>query len=161
MKDRNGDKVENGLLRQGTIELNDNILRKKPKENITYYDIMHGEKKVAEINTKGEAFVLDEKFLPYDLYLEEDHDFDTLINNINNFYHWCASRILTLDREYAKEILNSIGATQSATDKERAQIALSYHCLSLIDIFWAKEKNEQQNFSELNLFENHLNIPVY
>ena len=37
------------------------------------------------------------------------------------------------DRTYAKEILNSIGASQSVTDRERAQIALSYHCLSLLE----------------------------
>ena len=51
--------------------------------------------------------------------------------------------MLTLDRTYAKEILNSIGASQSVTDRERAQIALSYHCLSLLDVFWVKgEKRE-------------------
>lgn len=70
---------------------------------------MHGERKVAEINMRGEAAILDEKFIPYDLYLENDCDFDTLINNMNYFYHWCASRVLSLDRKYAKEILNSIG----------------------------------------------------
>ena len=37
------------------------------------------------------------------------------------------------DCTYAKEILNSIGASQSVTDRERAQIALSYHCLPLLD----------------------------
>lgn len=152
--------MENGLLRQGTIELNDNILRKKPKENITYYDIMHGEKKVAEINTKGEAFVLDEKFLPYDLYLEEDHDFDTLINNINNFYHWCASRVLSLDRKYAKEILNSIGMAQAITDRDRAKISLSYHCVSLTDIYWVKKSNEAVTFEKINLYDNSLNEAV-
>ena len=46
--------------------------------------------------------IFDEKFFPYDLYLEEERDFDTLINNMNNFYHWCASRVLSLDRKYAK-----------------------------------------------------------
>ena len=59
-------------------------------------------KKVAEISMAGEAAVLEEAFLPYDLYLEEERDFDTLINNMNNFYHWCASRVLSLDRKYAK-----------------------------------------------------------
>lgn len=58
--------------------------------------------KIAEINTRGEALIFDEKFFPYDLYLEEERDFDTLINNMNNFYHWCASRVLSLDRKYAK-----------------------------------------------------------
>ncbi len=44
-------------------------------------------------------------FLPYDLYLEEEEDIDTLVNNIINFHCWCAARVLTLDRKYAKEIL--------------------------------------------------------
>ena len=122
------------------------------------YEIMHGNQKVASVCRNGICNIYMEEMLPYNLYLEQvaEEDIDGRIQNLDNFYHWCASRILTLDREFAKEILNSIGATQSATDKERAQIALSYHCLSLMDIFWTKEKNEQQNFSELNLFENHL-----
>lgn len=83
--------------------------------------------------------VLCETFFPYDLYLENERDFDTLINNMNNFYHWCASRVLSLDRKYAKEILNSIGMAQAITDRDRAQISLSYHCVSLTDIYWVKE----------------------
>ena len=60
--------------------------------------------------------------MPYGLVLEESNDFDDRINNVTNFYYWCASRMLTLDRTYAKEILNSIGASQSVTDRERAQL---------------------------------------
>ena len=66
--------------------------------------------------------------MPCDLVLVESDDFDERINNVTNFYYWCASRMLTLNRTYDKEILNSIGASQSVTDRERAQIALSYHC---------------------------------
>ena len=96
------------------------------------YQIMHGERKVASIDTQGRCTVFDQDFMPYNLYLEDGgEELDTFINNLANFYFWCASRVLTLDREYAKELLNSIGATQASTDKERAQIALSYHCLSL------------------------------
>ena len=43
------------------------------------------------------------------------------------------NRMMPPDRTCAKEILNSIGASQSVTDRERAQIALSCHCLSLLD----------------------------
>ena len=111
--------MNNGLLQPKTIiELNDNNARNRYNPDITCYDIMHGERKVAEINMRGEAAILDEKFIPYDLYLENDRDFDTLINNINNFYHWCASRVLSLDRKYAKEILNSIGMAQAMTDRD-------------------------------------------
>ena len=122
------------------------------------YNIMHGNQKVANLNRNGTCHVYDENMMPYNLYLEQTdtEDIDIRLQNLDNFYHWCASRMLTLDREYAKEILNSISASQSTTDKDRAQVALSYHCLSLMDIYWVKESEEQIDFSQLNLFENHL-----
>lgn len=89
-----------------------------------FYEIMHRESCVAQLSTTGECRVCLEDFMPYDLVLVESDDFDERINNVTNFYYWCASRMLTLDRTYAKEILNSIGASQSVTDRERAQIAL-------------------------------------
>ena len=132
----------------------------KRKKKSTCYEIMHGERKIAEINTLGEANIFDEKFFPYDLYLEEDRDFDTLINNMNNFYHWCASRVLSLDRKYAKEILNSIGMSQAVTDLDRTKISLSYHCVSLTDVFWVKEKEEEVSFEKLNLYDRSLNEAI-
>ena len=105
------------------------------KSDLVIYQIMHMDKVVAELSSNGKATILKEKFMPYDLYLEDDSlDIDTMINNILNFNHWCASRMLSLDRKYAKEILNSIGVTQAVTDKDRAGIALSYHCVSLTDV---------------------------
>ena len=106
------------------------------------YEIMHRENCVAQISTVGECKIYLEDFMPYDLMLEESNDFDKRIKNAMSFYSWCASRMIPPDRTYAKEILNSIGAPQSVTDRERAQIALSYHCLSLLDVFWVKEENE-------------------
>ena len=96
--------------------------------------------------------------MPYNLYFEdgEAEDLDARIQNLDNFYYWCASRVLSLDREYAKEILNSIGATQATTDRDRAGIALSYHCLSLVDIYWTKEPEEHLTFADINLYDNHL-----
>lgn len=121
------------------------------------YEIMHGERKVAQIDTAGCCQIFERSFLPYNLYLEDtDTEIDTLVNNITNFYFWCASRVLTLDRIYAKEILNSIGATQAATDRDRAGIALAYHCLTLTDIFWVKQQSEELLFRKINLYENHL-----
>lgn len=125
----------------------------------TVYELMHGEKIVADIGTNGVCTVLDRAFLPFSIYLEdtaENDDLDIRMDNLTNFYYWCATRVLTLDRVYAKEILNSIGALQAQTDRDRAKIALSYHCLSLTDIFWVREKGENITFSQINLFENHL-----
>ena len=120
------------------------------------YHVMHMEKCVAQVSTAGECKVYLEDFMPYDLVLEESDDFDDRINNVTNFYYWCASRMLTLDRTYAKEILNSIGASQSVTDRERAQIALSYHCLSLLDVFWVKGEKENILFEDINLYTHSL-----
>lgn len=109
----------------------------------TVYEIMHGECRTAEIDMQGHCKIYAADFMPCDLYLDDsEEDIDTLVNNVTNFYYWCASRILTLDRQYAKEILNSIGASQAVTDRDRARIALSYRCVSLTDIYWVKVKED-------------------
>ncbi len=120
------------------------------------YEIMHMNKVVAKIDYIGRCKIYFPEFLPYNLYLEEYNDIETLVNNITNFNYWCATRILTLDRKYAKEILNSIGMKQAVTDKDRAKIALTYRCASLTDVFWVREGGEKVSFEEVNLYENHL-----
>lgn len=124
----------------------------------TAYTVMHGNQKVVTLQRDGNCKIYSEKMMPYNLYLEpvSEDDIELRIQNLDNFYYWCASRVLTLDREYAKEILNSIGVTQASTDRDRAGIALSYHCLSLMDIYWTREKEENIEFADINLFENHL-----
>lgn len=123
----------------------------------TTYQIMHGDTIIASIDTRGHCRIFAPSFMPFSLVLEDSAtDLDSLVDNITNFYFWCASRVLTLDRKYAKEILNSIGASQAVTDRERARLALSYRCVSLTDIFWVKEADDHVSFSAVNLFENHL-----
>ncbi len=133
-----------------SIQINNNVLSKGWKR----FTIMHKDRKVASVREDGSCTIYSQRFMPYNLYLEttEASDLDTRLNNRENFYHWCASRILTLDRKYAKEILNSIGAKQAVTDKERAKIAISYHGLSLTDVYWIKLDHEKVFFSDLSLF---------
>lgn len=134
---------------------------KNSSETIVY-EIMHMEKIVATISTVGRVTIFDEQFMPYDLYLENEAgaDIDTMINNLTNFYHWCASRVLSLDRKYAKEILNSIGVMQAVTDKDRADISLSYHCVSLTDVYWIRKQGEDISFEAINLYDNPLNEAI-
>lgn len=129
------------------------------KKTITY-EIMHMDKAVATVSALGQARILNEQFMPYDMYLEESSDFDDLVNNLANFYHWCASRVLSLDRTYAKEIMNSLGVSQAVTDQDRAQISLSYHCVSLTDVYWVRTVGEAVTFAELNLYDHHLNEAI-
>lgn len=148
--------LENYLISDGEPKLSSSISSK----NVIAYEIMHMEKIVATISTTGRAVVCDDKFMPYDLYLGNEDDIDTLLNNLDNFYHWCASRVLSLDRKFAKEILNSIGVAQAVTDKQRANISLSYHCVSLTDVYWVRKKGEDISFVNINLYDNTLNEAV-
>lgn len=123
-------------------------------------EVMHMERVVCRITSSGLAQILDENFMPYDLYLDEETDISTRINNLDVFRHWCASRVLSLDRKYAKELLNSIGAAQAITDAGRAKISQSYHCVSLTDVFWVRKYGEDVTFAELNLYDNPLNEAI-
>ena len=130
-----------------------------PKKSVTY-EIMHMDKVVAVVSTLGQVRILNEQFMPYDMYLEESSDFDDLVNNLTNFHYWCASRVLSLDRTYAKEIMNALGVSQAVTDQDRAQISLSYHCVSLNDVYWVRTEGESVTFEELNLYDNPLNEAI-
>lgn len=134
------------------IEINRTIMQKGWK----YFDIMHMDRRVARIYEDGRCTVNYPSFMPYNLYFESSDDLEDRINNLNNFYYWCSSRVLTLDRKYAKEILKVIGANQAVTDKDRAMIAVSYHGLSLTDVFWIRSVKEQVSFEELNLYKHSL-----
>ena len=120
------------------------------------YAIMHKDRKVASINSDGSCTIYYPTFMPYNLYLEKSEDIDERLNNLVNFYAWCSSRVLTLDRQYAKEILNALGMKQSTTDKERAEIAISYHCVSMMDVYWVKGLREKITFDDVNLFNHSL-----
>ena len=70
--------------------------------------------------------------------------------------------MLSLDRKYAKDILNSIGMAQAVTDRDRAQITLSYHCVSLTDVYWVRKKEEEDGvfFADVNLYDHSLNDAI-
>ncbi len=115
--------------------------------------IMGGDELLCDID-RDTGEVRELHALPYGLFLERGDDFDTRLNNRLNFEHWCASRVLSLDREYAKEILNAAAFSQGATDRERAETALQYRCLSLQDFYWVRMGEE--TWEEVNLFQNSL-----
>ena len=122
----------------------------------TRYTIMHKNRRVVSVREDGKCTIYSRRFFPYNLWLEEGDGFDTRVNNLNNFYYWCSSRVLTLDRKYAKEIMNAIGAKQAVTDKDRAMIAISYHALCLTDVYWVKSDREQVLFEDISLYRNSL-----
>ena len=117
------------------------------------YDIMHIDKRVANICSDGCCKVFLPSFMPYNLYLDENaKSLDDRVNNLTNFYYWCSTRVLSLDRKYAKLILNTLGKKQAVTDKDRAEISISYHCLTLTDVYWLKREEEKIIFSNISLY---------
>lgn len=117
--------------------------------------------KIDIYKSKGSILIVNEKYLPFDIYLEESEDIDDRINNMVNFNAWSASRVLPLDREYAKEILNYYGLTQGFTDADRAKIAISTRCLSLNDCFWLRDEKESLTWKEVNLFDNSIENAIF
>ncbi len=122
------------------------------------YAIMHMDRHVATIRGDGSCTLYFPRFMPYNLYLEGANagDMDTRVNNLQNFHYWCATRLLTLDRKYAKEIMNSLGLRQAVTDRERAEIAVSYHALCLTDVFWVRPLRENTSWKQINLYDHSL-----
>lgn len=118
---------------------------------------MHKNRRVASIRKDGFCEVYEPSFMPYNLSFETgSQDLDERVNNLTNFYYWCASRVLSLDRKYAKTILNYLNKKQAVTDKDRAEIAISYHCLTLTDVYWLKEEKETLDFYSISLYRNSL-----
>lgn len=72
------------------------------------YEIMHMDRTVAKLSETGQCKIYSEAFMPYHSYLEEAEDIDTFVNNVMNFNYWCATRVLPLDRKYAKELLKMV-----------------------------------------------------
>ncbi len=135
-----------------SFSVDNNILTGNWKQ----YTVMHKDREVAVVREDGTCSIYSQEFMPYNLYLSEENDIDSRLNNLTNFYYWCSSRILTLDRKYSKEILNSIGAKQAVTDKDRAMISVSCLCLCLTDVFWVRPYGEKKQFGDVSLYRHSL-----
>lgn len=121
----------------------------------TAYEIMNSDRLVATIDQSGRTKITYPSFMPFDLALSVSDEFDTLVQNIHNFYHWCSSRFIDSERQHAAAMLNSAAFTHGTTDKARAQNALTYHCLSVTDVYWVREPHSTTTFKGINLYENN------
>ena len=139
------------------VLISDAIDSMAPTPNKETLLLMYKDTVICEYN-KGLVKIKDK--LPYGLYLVEDDDLDARINNVSNFRSWCSRRMLSLDREHAKVILNSVGLRQAVTDADRMQVALQYKCLSLIDCYWVKSISDKSLWKDVNLYQHSLNEAV-
>lgn len=150
---KNGDYIANNGEHINTI-----LGMNNKEENI--YIIMLQNVPVLKINRhSGKVEIYNQNLVPFDIYLEDSYDADCA-NNIIVFNWWCGQRILSLDREHSKAILNSCNIKQAVTDKDRADIALKYKCLSLRDFYWVKKVEDKSKWENINLFDNSLSNSV-
>lgn len=120
------------------------------------YVLMHKDREVLFFDFYGNTKIIDEKFMPYGLYIEKASDIDTRTNNLLNIYNWLARRVITIDRKYSKEIYNYLNLAQNSDDRTKALFSITYHSLSLTDVYWVKNEREKTKFKSLNLYDNSL-----
>lgn len=65
-------------------------------------EIMNQDRHVASVREDGLCTVLLPQFMPFILWFVESDNQYTREKNLNRFYFWCATRVLTLKRESAK-----------------------------------------------------------
>lgn len=132
------------------------------KTSDSVYELSFQDRKVFSIDKDtGELIIFDEHFIPFDCNISIANTIQARVKNVTSFNAWCAKRILSLDRKYAKEILNYYGFEQALDDETRAKIALTTHCLSLNDSFWVKQASEDITWEKVNLFDNSLKDTVF
>lgn len=114
--------------------------------------------------SSGNVTDVNEKLLPFGMQVTAGAaSLDKFLSNVTEFNEWCASRVLTLDRKYAKKIYNALGIMQNASLTEKAKISRSYCCVSLQDCYWVKNIASCKKWEDVNLFHNSLSnalVPV-
>lgn len=117
-----------------------NIERNNIKTNSVFV-LMHYDDEVLSYDVaNNKQIILNENLIPWDYN--------------NNFIEWCANRVLSISRKNAKYILNALGVSQDNSEKTRAHLAISYHCISLNDCYWTKRWNESTQWLNISLFRN-------
>ncbi len=71
-------------------------------------------------------------------------------NNRNLLIHFLASRVLNLDRENAKKILNAYHFSQAHDDLTRAKISIACHSVSMTDNIWIKTEGSDIEWESMN-----------
>lgn len=104
------------------------------------------------------------RLMPLDMdIIEGSKEPESILHNLQEFDSWCAKRVLSLERKFAKRILNELGLSQSQSIEERAKIARAYRAVSLQDSYWLRVEGEAKQWKEISLFANHLSsimVPV-
>lgn len=120
-----------------------------------------------ENSINGEVKVFNECKLPMklrgNLYSEVKIEDSGLKEAVRLFGHnravitsWLSSRVLSIDREHAKKILNVYGFSQAQTDDVKAKICLTCRGISVLDCYWICGDKEDKRWKDMDLKSNKL-----
>ena len=94
---------------------------------------------------KGRCRVLEKELLPFSLRKDRVA--------LEDFYGmWISNRAMELSRTNGKMILNSLRVSQT----NDFRICMACHGLSLSDMYWLREEEEELTWDEVNLFQNDI-----
>lgn len=105
--------------------------------------------------------ILNNEMLPFCMinHIKNTSKIKTLSEGINNYdeiRHFFAGRTLSLSRDNAKQILQSIQGKQRLTEEESYQLSIRCRGVSVSDNFWVKKDDEGISFEDINIRENPL-----
>lgn len=98
---------------------------------------------------KNSIEILDRRKLPIGLRAYRELSF-------SNVYEWLNRRVIPLDRENSKKILNRLGLSQ----QDKISVVRACKALSLTDSYWLKESDSTDTWSKVNLFKNKFSEAV-
>lgn len=97
-------------------------------------------------------------FLPINVEALTPREIGKYVGKIQEFF---GDRTLSLSRDNAKEILNSIAFSQKLTSEERCRLSLLCDGVSVQDSYWVRHENDSRRFSDVNIRQRNLEEIVY
>lgn len=101
-----------------------------------------------DIQENGACTILDFDRLPFALRKENVSFID--------FIEWVSNRALSIDRSFAKEILNALRLSQT----NRYAVCKACRGLSLEDAYWIRQEDDQKTWDEVSLFRHPLSLYI-
>lgn len=101
-----------------------------------------------DIQENGACTILDFDRLPFALRKENVSFID--------FIEWVSNRALSIDRSFAKEILNALRLSQN----NRYAVCKACRGLSLEDAYWIRQEDDQKTWDEVSLFRHPLSLYI-
>lgn len=115
--------------------------------------LMMGNIKVAQFDlTKGIYKELQSDYMPFRIReaFKHGNSLEKIQTNYDILVDYLSSRVLDLDRENAKKLLNAYHFTQSQSPVAKARIAISCKAVSMTDTYWLKTEDDTTQWEDVD-----------